>query len=92
MSDMSFGVATKRYHIRGISTIFGLESILFPRFRLPFHLFIWWSIREPYLRVTLSVICFDWFLVRGISLPVTQLFVIAIENILRWGVINLTSS
>ena len=34
---------------------------------------------------------FDWLLVRGISLPGAQLFVIAIENILRGGVGNLTS-
>ena len=33
----------------------------------------------------------DCFLVRGISLPVAQLFVIAIENILRGCVGNLTS-
>ena len=36
-------------------------------------------------------ICFDWFLVRDISLPAAQLFVIAIENILRRGVGNLTT-
>ena len=29
--------------------------------------------------------CLDWMLVRGISLLVAQLFVIAIENILRGG-------
>ena len=34
---------------------------------------------------------FDWLLVRGMSLPAAQLFVIAIENILREGVGNLTS-
>ena len=34
---------------------------------------------------------FDWLLVRGISLFAAQLFVIAIENILRGGVGNLTS-
>ena len=33
---------------------------------------------------------FDWLLVRGISLPAAQLFVIAIENILRGSVGNLT--
>ena len=32
------------------------------------------------------------FLVRGISFPAAQLFVIAIENILRGGVVNLTRS
>ena len=35
---------------------------------------------------------FDWFLVRGIPLPAAQLFVIAIESILRRGVGNLTSA
>ena len=33
---------------------------------------------------------FDWFLVRDISLPAAQLFVIAIEIILGRGVGNLT--
>ena len=33
---------------------------------------------------------FDWFLVRGISLPAAQLFVIVIESILWRGVGNLT--
>ena len=31
----------------------------------------------------LSCMCLDWMLVRGISLPAAQLFVIAMENILR---------
>jgi len=35
--------------------------------------------------------CFDWLLLRGISLTAAQLFVIAIESILRRGVGNLTS-
>ena len=38
----------------------------------------------------LPCIYFDWFLVRGISLSAAQLFVIAIENILRGCVGNLT--
>ena len=39
----------------------------------------------------LACICFDWLLVRGISLPAVQLFVIAIESDLGKGVDNLTS-
>ena len=38
----------------------------------------------------LSCVCFDRFLVRGMSLPVAQLVVVAIESILRRGVGNLT--
>ena len=36
-----------------------------------------------YLRASYHVYKFGCFLVRGISLPAAQLFVIAIENILR---------
>jgi len=39
---------------------------------------------NPHLRARYHVY-FDWFLVRGISLPVAQLFVIVIESILRRG-------
>ena len=38
----------------------------------------------------LSCICFNWFLVHGISLPAAQVCVIAIESILWEGVGNLT--
>ena len=41
------------------------------------------SVRKPYLRASYHVYKICCFLVRGISLPATQLFVIAIENILR---------
>ena len=42
------------------------------------------------LIVNYICICFDWFLVRRISLPAAQLFVTAIESILREGVGSLT--
>ena len=35
------------------------------------------------ISVRISCMCLDWMLVRGISLPAAQLFVIAIE--LHWG-------
>ena len=41
------------------------------------------SVRKPYLRASYHVYKIGCFLVRDISLPVAQLFVIAIENILR---------
>ena len=44
-----------------------------------------------YLRVSYHIYKIGCFLVRGISLPSVQLFVIAIENILQGGVGNLTS-
>ena len=47
------------------------------------------SVRKPYLRASYHVYKIGCFLVRGISLPAAQLFVIAIENIL-WGGGNLT--
>ena len=51
------------------------------------------SVRKPYLLASYHVsIYFDWFLVCGISLPAAQLFVIAIENILRGCVGKLTRS
>ena len=48
-------------------------------------------VRKPYHWASLSVSCFDWFLVRGISFLSVQVFVIAIENILQSGVGNLSS-
>ena len=42
-----------------------------------------WSVRKPYIRASYHVYKIGCFLVRDISLPVAQLFVIAIENILR---------
>ena len=47
-------------------------------------------LRDMYLRASYRVYKIDCLLVRGISLPAVQLFVIAIENILRGGVGNLT--
>ena len=44
-----------------------------------------WSVRKPYLRVSYYVYKIGCLLVRGISFPSAQLFVVAIENIL-WGV------
>ena len=41
------------------------------------------GISKPYLRASYHVYKIGCLLVRGISLPVAQLFVIAIENILR---------
>ena len=41
------------------------------------------SVRKPYLRATYHVHKIGYLLVCGISLPVTQLFVIAIENLLQ---------
>ena len=42
------------------------------------QLFLSRSVHKPDLRVSSSVY-FDWFLVRGIPLPVAQVFVVAIE-------------
>ena len=50
------------------------------------------SVRKPYLRASYHVYKIGCLLVRGISLPAAQLFVIAIESILRGGGGNLTSS
>ena len=50
-----------------------------------------WSVRNSYLRASYRVYKIGCLLVRGISLPAAQLFVIAIENILRWCVGNLIS-
>ena len=50
-----------------------------------------WSVRKPYLRASYHVYKIDYLLVRDISLPAMQFFVIAIENILRECVCNLTS-
>ena len=49
------------------------------------------SVRKPYIdiygRVIMyTYICFNWFLVSGISLPAAQLFLIATKSILRRGV------
>ena len=41
------------------------------------------SIRKPYLQVSYHVYKIGCLMVHGISLPAAQLFVIAIENILR---------
>ena len=41
------------------------------------------SVRKPYLRTSYHVYEIGCFLVRGIFLPIAQLFVIAIETILR---------
>ena len=49
------------------------------------------SVRKPYLRASYHVYKIGCLLVRRISLLAAQLFVIAIENILREGVGNLTS-
>ena len=49
------------------------------------------SFRKLYLRANYHVYKSCCFLVRGISLPAANLFVIAIENILRVGVGNLTT-
>ena len=53
------------------------------------------SVHEPYLRASYHDVCkvcgFDWFLVRCSSLP-AQLFVVAISDILRIGVGNLTTT
>jgi len=49
------------------------------------------SVREPYLRASYHVYKIGCLLVCGISLPAAQLFLIAIENILRGSVGNLTS-
>ena len=46
------------------------------------------SVHKPYLLPSYHII--GCFLVHGISIPVAQLFVIAIENILRGCVGNLT--
>ena len=48
------------------------------------------SVRKPYLRASYHVYKIGCFLVPGIFLPVAQLFVIVIENILRGCVGNLT--
>ena len=48
------------------------------------------SVRKPYLCASYHVYKIGCLLVRGISLPAAQLFVIAIENILLGGVGNLT--
>ena len=48
------------------------------------------SVRKTYLSASYHVYKIGCLLVRGISLPVAQLFVIAIENILRGDVGNLT--
>ena len=52
-----------------------------------------WSVRKLYLQASYHVYIIGCFLARGISLPAAQLFVIAIENILRGrgDVGNLTS-
>ena len=50
------------------------------------------SVNPKYLRASYHVYKIGCLLVRGISLPVAQLFVIAIENILRGDVGNLTRS
>ena len=47
---------------------------------------------QLYLRASTSVSCFDWFLVLGFSLPVAQLFMTVIGDILRRGVGNLASN
>ena len=44
-----------------------------------------WSVRKLDLRASYHVYNISCLLVRGISFPVAQLFVIAIENILRGG-------
>ena len=48
------------------------------------------SVRKPYLRASYHVCKIGCLLVRGISLPAAQLFVIIVENILRGCVGNLT--
>ena len=45
----------------------------------------WSVLRDTSVRVIMYLYKIGCFLVRGISLPVAQLFVIAIENILRGG-------
>ena len=49
------------------------------------------GISKPYLRASYHVYKIGCLLVRGISLPVVQLFVIDIENILRGEGGNVTS-
>ena len=49
------------------------------------------SVNPLYLRASYHVYKIGCVLARGIPLPAAQLFVIAIENILRGGVGNLTS-
>ena len=55
-----------------------IGRISFPRFRMSRVLSV-----QTLSPGELLCIYFDWFLVRGVSLPAMQLFVVAIDNILR---------
>ena len=50
----------------------------------------WRHNRNALARAKQRLVYFDWLLVCGISLPVPQLFLTAIENVLWRGVGNLT--
>ena len=47
-------------------------------------------VRNPRILTTYTVTCLEWFLERGMSLPVAQIFVIVLEEIFQRTVGNLT--